>query len=127
MTAGIARDAATAFGFGDRPPPPRMRLISFRPITKGSLRGFANIDWPAAGLVLKDVSVHVSHGKARAGLPAAPVIDGDGRHHIIEGKKQYRPVIEWKDRDRGDCFSQAVVELVRAKHPGVLDVEGKLL
>jgi hypothetical protein len=105
-----------------------MRLISFKPVIKGSLRGFCSIDWPAAGLVLKDVSIHVSKtGKAWAGLPAAPVIDSEGHHHVVDGKKQYHPLIEWKDRDRSDRFSASVVELVRAKHPDALDDADKLL
>ena len=104
MSAGIARDAATAAGFGDRPP--SLRLTNFRSVVKGSLRGFANIEWDAVGLVLKDVSIHVSNCKAWAGLPAAPVIDSDGRHHVVDGKKQYRPLIEWKDRDRSDRFQR---------------------
>ena len=73
------------------------RLISWRPLQKGSLRGFCNIELPS-GLVLRDISVHISHGKAWAGLPAKPVIDSGGRHHIVDGKKQYAPIAEWKSK-----------------------------
>jgi hypothetical protein len=117
---GIARDAATAVGFGDRPPPKRMRLISFRPVVKGSLRGFCNVELPS-GLVLKDVSVFVARGKAWAALPARPVIDSDGRHHVINDKRQYAAAVQWRNRDLNDRWSAAVVELIRAKHPDALD------
>jgi hypothetical protein len=101
-----------------------MRLISWRPVTKGSLRGFANVEWQAAGLVLKEVSVHVSNGKSWAALPAAPQIDSEGRHHIVDGKKQYRALLEWKDRARSDAFSKAVLAVLLAKHPDALGDSG---
>jgi hypothetical protein len=98
------------------------RLISWRPLQKGSLRGFCNIELPS-GLVLRDISVHISHGKAWAGLPAKPVIDSGGRHHIVDGKKQYAPIAEWKSKALRDGFSDRVVSLVRDAHPADLGNE----
>jgi hypothetical protein len=40
------------------------------------------------------------------------------------GKARYTPVLRWRDRDLGERWSRAVVELVRAAYPGDLGPEG---
>jgi hypothetical protein len=105
----------------DRDHPGGLRVISFKARAKGSLRGFCDIEWPAAGLVLHDLSVHTSHGKSWVGLPAAPIIDSEGKHHIVDGKKQYKPLIAWKDRSRSDEFSRRVIAELLARYPDALD------
>jgi hypothetical protein len=125
MSAGIAPNAATAVGFSNRPQPRRMRLVSFKPLVKGARRGFANIELPN-GLRITDCPVLVGgNGKAWATLPSKykPVLGADGRQIIVEGKRQYCPLIEWKDRDLSDRFSATVVALVLQHHPDALKNE----
>src|SRR5215813_2460591 len=55
----------------------KMKLIEWRPMPRNSLRGFATIELPS-GLTISDISVHVSHDKAWASLPAKPQINSDG-------------------------------------------------
>jgi hypothetical protein len=100
--------------------PRRMRLVSFKPLAKGALRGFAHLELPN-GLRITDCPVLTSNGKAWATLPSKPVLDREGRHVEVSGKKQYASILEWRDRDLSDRFSSAVVELVRAKHSDALD------
>src|SRR5438309_1638090 len=57
---------------------PKMRLIAWRPITKGTLRGFATVELPI-GLKLIDCAVFVGVRGAWASPPAKPLIDKDGR------------------------------------------------
>ena len=105
-----------------KPAPSTIRVTSFRPFTKGALRGYSNISWDAAGLRLIDVPVFVAaDGKGWCGLPAAPIIDSAGRHHVVNGKKQYRPLLEWRDRDRSQRFSERVIEALLRKFPHALD------
>ena len=100
---------------------PRMRLISWKPITKGSLRGFVAVELPI-GLKIHDVPVLVSNGKAWAALPSKPQIDKEGKHKTdANGKAAYVPVLEWKNRELNDRFSAAVVEIIRREHPDALD------
>jgi hypothetical protein len=109
--------AATAVGFGGRPERPRMSLVSWKPIVKGALRGFASIELPI-GLKIYDIPVLVGKNGPWAGLPSKPQIDRDGRQKTdVNGKAAYTPMLEWKDRDLSDRFSAAVVGLVRAEHP----------
>ena len=101
--------------------PRRMRLVNFRPLVKGALRGFATVQLPI-GLTINDVPVLSSHGKVWASLPAKPQIDSEGRQkRDANGKPAYIAILQWRDRDLADRFSQAVVELVRAAHPEAFD------
>ncbi len=100
---------------------PRMRLVSFKPLTKGTLRGFATVELPI-GLRITDCPVLVGSRGAWACLPSKPILDREGKHVRPDGKKgQYASILEWRDRDLSTRFGQAVVELVRAKHPDLLD------
>jgi hypothetical protein len=106
-----------------QPTRPRMRLISWKPLVKNSLRGFATIELPI-GLKIVDCPVLVSNGKAWASLPTKPVLDRDGKHVKPDGKPQYSAILEWKCRDLADRFSQSVVQLVLAEYPDALDDGG---
>jgi hypothetical protein len=112
---------AVSGGPAPSPTKPGMRLISFRPLVKGSLRGFATVELPI-GLKIADVPVLVSGGRAWASLPSKPQIDKDGQHkRDINGKPAYTAILEWRDRALADRFSAAVVELVRAQYPDALE------
>jgi hypothetical protein len=116
----IAPDAATAAGWGDRPPPHRMLLRKWRPMRRNTLRGFADVEL-TSGLQIDDIAVHTREGRAWASLPARPMLDQDGQHVLRDGRPQYAPILRWRTRDLADRFSAAVVELVRRAHPDALD------
>jgi len=149
--SGLARDAATAYGYGDKPPrrrrgrpqpvvhqqqlavdrprparpKPAIEVINYRRVVSGALRAFIDVRWNSAGLVFRDCAVIVgADGKAWCGLPSAPVIV-DGRHYVINGKKQYRPAVEWRDRDRSDRFSERVLTLLLNIYPDALDADAE--
>ena len=93
-----------------------MKLIQWRPMPRNSLRGFATAELPN-GLTIADISVHVSHGKAWASLPAKPQMNADRTaRRADDGKIIYRPILKWRDRDLADRFSAAVVQAVEAEH-----------
>jgi hypothetical protein len=94
-------------------PTSKLRLIKFRPLERGALRGFANIELPI-GLRIDDIPILVSSGKAWASLPAKPQLDQDGRHkRDANGKPAYVAMLRWRDREVANRFSAAVIELVR--------------
>jgi hypothetical protein len=111
----IARDAATAAGWGDRPPAGHRRrtiaLLAWRPLTKGALRGFVSVELPI-GLRLIDCPVYVGKNGPFATLPSKPQIDKESRKKTNpNGWPAYAPVLEWRSRaarpvqrggDRGD-------------------------
>jgi hypothetical protein len=89
-------------------------LRSWKPLRKGSLVGFAEIELPL--IVIPD-PVHLSQGKRWAGTPGGPVIDPEGRHKLVEGKRAYVPAFTWRSREIANRFSRAVVELVEQHYP----------
>jgi hypothetical protein len=98
----------------------RMLLIAFKRVVKGALRGFATVELPS-GLRITDCPVLISNGKSWATLPSKPVLGADGRQSVVDGKRQYAAILEWRDRDLSTRFSDAVVGLVRSAHPDAFD------
>jgi hypothetical protein len=96
---------------------PRMRLLSWRPFVKGSLRGFATVQLPI-GLKIDEVPVFVGDKGGWANLPGKPILDADGRHKIdADSKPVHAALAEWRNHELADGFSHAVVAAVRQAHP----------
>jgi hypothetical protein len=112
--SGIAAERSSIPTIPPRPAPDRAM----------TLRGFATVELPI-GLVIEGCSVHVSNGRAWAALPARPMLDSAGAAiRDDRGKIKYAPVLAWRDRNLGDRWSDAVIELVQVHHPGALDDGG---
>jgi hypothetical protein len=95
----------------------RMRLVSWKPITKGSLCGCATVEL-SIGLKLIDCAVFIGTNGAWAAALAKPQLDKEGRQRIgVDWKPSYSPVVEWRSCDLNDRYSAAVVAMVRAAHP----------
>jgi hypothetical protein len=104
----------------------RLRLLEFRPLVKGALRGFAKIIIMPPGLECSDIPVLSYNGKTWASLPSKPQIGADGApRRGTDGKVLYVPILRWRSAELRNRFSDAVVKLVRAKHPGTLDSESE--
>lgn len=108
----------------EAPPARRLRLVSFKPLVKGALRGFATVELPI-GLTLIDCPVLVGRHGPWVNLPARQQIDKDGRPMVgADGRPAYAATVAWRDRDLANRFSAAVATLVRAEHPDALDGPG---
>jgi hypothetical protein len=95
-------------------------IEEFRPLERNTLRGFARVRLPA-GLILHDVAVHIHDGKPWASPPGRPMIGRDGTQmRDAAGKMQFNPVLTFAGRADQDAFSAAVIEAMRAAHPGVM-------
>jgi hypothetical protein len=117
-----APDAAVAVGYGDRPAPRQLRLISWRPLAKGSLRGFCSVELVPLGLRIIDCPVLVSRGRAWCALPGKLQVDNTGRQKTdASGKPLYAAVLQWRNRELGDRFSDAAISAIRRAHPGALE------
>jgi hypothetical protein len=98
-----------------------LRLLSFKPIAKNGLAGFASVEL-GIGLRLFDLPVF-SSGQAGpwVGLPRRPSLDRDQRQRIgADGKPAFEAVAEWRDHETANRFSAAVIELIRATYPDAL-------
>jgi len=107
--------------WGPRPAAARMRLVSFRPLVKNSLRGFATIELPP-GLILRELPVLIgTNGRAWVALPRKPVLDETGQQkRDANGRPQYVAIGEWTTRTLSDRFSARVIELIEQQYPGAL-------
>lgn len=100
---------------------PRLVLREFRVVNKNTLRGFATFEFPN-GMVIHEMPTHTKNGRSWVAFPAAPQIDnGSGTVRVVDGKTQYKRIIEWRDRDLSDRFSDAAVAVIQRDKPGALD------
>ena len=102
----------------DEPARARMQLLEWRPIGKGFLVGRAKVLLPS-GLEIGDIGLFAKGGRTWAQLPATPVRDADGRPITdASGRPRYVSSLRWSTRGLQDGFSEDVVELICAQHPG---------
>lgn len=94
------------------PDRPRMKLLSWQPINKGSLLGKAQI-WLPSGLEISDVAVFEKDGRRWAQMPAEMMRDADGQPITDDrGKIKYRTSIRWATRELQERWSAAVLDLL---------------
>jgi hypothetical protein len=116
-----AVEVATAVGYGDRPARQR-RLITWKPLVRGSLRGFSTVEISSIRLRIVDVPVLLGSNGAWAILPAKLELDSEGRRKLdINVKPTWASAVEWKSRELRERFSGVVVAAVRRAYPGNLD------
>jgi hypothetical protein len=95
-------------------------IKSFAPMRRNSLRGFAEVQLPS-GMIVEDVSVHVSSGKPWASPPSKPMLDRNGvAVRDDKGKIKYAPIISFATRELRDRFSREVITAMTIAHPGEL-------
>ena len=100
---------------------PSLRVLEFKGVRKGTLRGFASVKLPK-GLVINDVVIGESYGKQWASLPSKAIIDRDGDlMHDAGGKIRYAPVIEWGTPALREEFSRRVAAIVVRQRPAAFD------
>jgi hypothetical protein len=125
----IASNAATRARRGEpsqqsQQRPRTIALVARRPLIKGALRGFVTVRL-SIGLEIVDCPVLASNGKTWANLPAKPVLDRDGRQkNDVNGKPAYTAILQWRERELSDRFSEVVIDAIRRMHPGALDGAG---
>jgi hypothetical protein len=102
------------------PTRPALVIEAFAEKRSNSLRGFCKVAL-ASGLIIHDVSIHTSNGKAWASPPSKPMLDRDG--HAMrdgDGKVRYTPILGFATKEHRDRFSEMVVTAVRQAHPEAL-------
>jgi len=109
-----------------------MQCVGYKEMRRNTLQGFADISL-ASGMIIRDVSIHESHGKRWAATPSKPLIDSERRQVIKAGKPAYVPVVEFVDADTRRRWSDQVLAAVDlfldGKKParGGLDEQGNFL
>jgi len=86
-----------------------IEVLSFKPLVKNTLCGFAKIRINELKLVINDVTLHQKGATRWAGLPGKPQINKDGQAiRDNRGKIAYAAILEFENRAASDAFSRAV-------------------
>ena len=100
-----------------------VECLAWKPLRKGSLRGFGKIRVVELDLVVHDVAVHESHDRQWAALPARPWLKDGAVVTDDAGKIQYSPLLEFTSSEVRDAFSGRVIEAVLRFAPNALALE----
>lgn len=101
---------------------PGLRLVEWKPVAKGALRGFVSVELPI-GLTIREMPVLVGAKGPWVSLPGKAQIDSEGRVRRDPAKSNkiaYVAVLAWRDKGISDRFSKAVIDLLLATHPRAL-------
>jgi hypothetical protein len=99
---------------------PSLRVLSFRPLRKGTLAGFVTVEL-GSELRLRDCCVHTHpSGRCWVSLPAKPIIDTESfqLRRAERDRLADTAICEWRDRATGDRVSEIVIGLLR-QHYGL--------
>jgi hypothetical protein len=95
----------------------------FKLVRKHSLRGFARIRF-RSGLVIAEITIHVTNGRPWASPPARQILDRNGAPMRDEnGKTRWQPLITFATKAHRDDWSDQVVAAVLEAHPNALAEE----
>jgi hypothetical protein len=98
------------------------RLIGFRPFRKGTLIGFARVQF-ADGTQIGEIQIHRQGGKCWAAPSARPWLT-DGDNQLVrdaEGRVRWsNDIIGFATHSRRRQWSDDVIAAVRAARPGLL-------
>lgn len=83
-----------------------IKVISFRPLVKNTLRGFVTLKLTNVGLEIKDCVLHEKEGKRWINFPARPYEDE-------KGNRQWVPVLKI-DEDKNRLFQREAVAALNA-------------
>lgn len=95
------------------------KILDWRPMARNSLLGFAKVELPS-GMVISDVTILSGEHGPWASPPSKPMVGRDGA--VLKdaaGKVKYSPIIEFVSKETRTCWSDSVIEAMRAAHPEV--------
>jgi hypothetical protein len=98
---------------------PRARLLDWKPLAKGTLLGFAKVQF-SSGLIISEIGIHRSGDRVWANPPARPWIDHDALVRDERGRVKYQPLIGFANHGVHASWSRQVIRAVREQHPAVL-------
>ncbi len=78
-----------------------IKITTFRPLVKNSLRGFATIRMTNIGLEIRDIGLHEKNSKRWLAMPAKP--------YEKDGKPAYAHILDFYDKGRADQFQEAAL------------------
>jgi DNA-binding cell septation regulator SpoVG len=119
----IARNTATATGWGGKPPIRRMKISKWLAHSSGAMHWFVAVEL-ASGMVINDLRLIISRHCPCVSMSAQKQFDRDGDPRCDDnGKPIFSQIIEFKNYATQETFAAAVVEARRREHPDVFGGE----
>jgi hypothetical protein len=103
-------------------PRPRPHLLDWKSLTKGTLLGFAKVQF-SSGLVIAEITVHRSGSRVWASPPARPWIKDDRVVHDERGRAKYQPLISFANHGVQASWSRQVLRALHDAHPEVFETQ----
>jgi hypothetical protein len=101
-----------------------MRIVGWRPLIKGTLRGFLDLEVMVENnhpLTIFECPVHLGENGPWVGFPAKAQVDRDGKlRRKSNGKPDYTAVMKWGDAATREAFSRAAIQLLLKRYPDAL-------
>ena len=85
---------------------PQVEIVECRRFEKNTLRGFLKLRLPAAGITIKDCTLHEKNGDKWVGLPS--------RSYQQDGQTKYARIFDFDSREARDAFQAAALRAVAA-------------
>ena len=102
---------------------PNLICEDFKLVRNHSLRGFARIRF-RSGLVIAEITIHVTNGRPWASPPARQILDRNGTPlRDDHGKTRWQPLITFATKAHRNEWSDQVVKAVLETHPNALATE----
>ena len=101
-----------------------MKLVGWKPLTKGTLRGFLDLELMVENghpLTVLECPVHLGENEPWVGFPGKAQVDRAGNlRRKSNGKIDYTAVLKWGDAATRDAFSRAAIQLLLNRYPDAL-------
>jgi len=92
-------------------------ILDWRPMRRNSLLGFAKVELPS-GMIISDVTILTGDKGPWASPPSKPQLSRDGTvMKDASGKVRYSPIIEFRDKQTRNRWSDGIIEALRIAHP----------
>jgi hypothetical protein len=98
------------------------RCTDWRPLRKGSLRGFAEVQL-RTGAIWGGIGLHQAGDKVWASPPARPMVDSNGAVMREKGKIRYSAIIRFANHACQRQWSELVIRTVLDAYPDAPDAE----
>jgi hypothetical protein len=94
-----------------------VECVDWRPLSKGTLLGFAQIRIPEIALLIHDVALHRKNESVWVQLPSKSWIKDGAIVRDADGKPKFLPVVEFDRTEVRAAFSERVIAAVRGRFP----------
>jgi hypothetical protein len=91
-------------------------LLDWRPISKGTLLGFAKVQF-SSGMIVSEIAIHRTGTRMWAAPPSRPWIENNALVIGENGRPRYQPIISFANHGVQGSWSRQVLNALCEEHP----------